>query len=155
MSTTRRSRTIAADPQDVWAVVADPYHLARWWPRVKRVEGVDGSAFTEVLTSDRGRQVRADFHVLISQRPTRQRWAQDVEGTPFARVLRTAETEVRLQAADAGTGTHVTLELTQLTNGFLARLGTFFIRRAARDTLDQALDGLSHILGGTGTGNRA
>jgi len=150
--TTRRSRTIAADPQDVWAVVADPYHLARWWPRVKRVEGVDGGVFTEVLTSDRGRQVRADFHVLISQAPTRQRWAQDLEGTPFARVLRTAETEVRLEAADAGTGTQVTLELTQLTNGFLARLGTFFIRRAARDTLDQALDGLTHILGAAARG---
>ncbi len=155
MSTTSRSRTIAADPQEVWAVVADPHHLARWWPRVKRVEGVDGTAFTEVLTSNRGRQVRADFHVLISQRPTRQRWAQDVEGTPFARVLRSAETEVRLEAADAGAGTQVTLELSQLTNGFLARLGTFFIRRAARDTLDQALDGLSHIMGGAEAADRA
>ncbi len=150
MPTTRRSRTIAADLEDVWAVVADPHHLARWWPRVKRVEGVDGAAFTEVLTSDRGRQVRADFYVLISQRPTRRRWAQDVEGTPFARLLRAAETEVRLQKGGGATDTQVTLELTQLTNGFLARLGTFFIRRAAGDTLDQALDGLTDILGPAG-----
>ena len=29
-----RSRTLAAAPEAVWRVVADPRALVRWWPRV-------------------------------------------------------------------------------------------------------------------------
>ena len=38
MPTTRRTRTIAAPPDELWSTIADPYHLPRWWPRVDRVE---------------------------------------------------------------------------------------------------------------------
>ena len=68
MPTIRRTRVIAAAPERVWATVADPHHLPRWWPRVARVEGVDGRHFTEVLRTDRGKAVRADFTVIVPDR---------------------------------------------------------------------------------------
>ena len=146
MPTTRRSRTLAAAPERVWDVVGDPHHLTRWWPRVSRVEAVSDEAFTEVLTSDRGRTLRADFRLIESQPGRRIAWAQEVEGTPFARVLRASETEVVLEPRDGG-ATEVAIELRQSLRGFLARVGAFMVTRAARNTLDDALDGLVRIVG--------
>lgn len=60
------SRTLRASPDEVWAVVGDPHHMPRWWPRVLRVECVEDDGFTQVLTTDKGRPVRADFRVLDS-----------------------------------------------------------------------------------------
>ena len=145
MPTTRRSRTVSADPEDIWEVVGDPHHLTRWWPRVSRVEAVSDDAFTEVLMSDRGRTLRADFRLVDLDRPRRITWAQEVEGTPFARVLRTSETEVVLEPREGAT--EVAIELRQSLRGFLARVGSFMVRRAARNTLDEALDGLVRIVG--------
>jgi uncharacterized protein YndB with AHSA1/START domain len=144
--TTQRTRTIAAPAGDVWALVSDPHHLPRWWPRVARVEGVEGDVFTKVLTSPRGRMVRADFQVVgVDERELVLRWAQQVEGTPFARLLAGAETELRLRPV--GRATEVTIELRQALRGIFPRLGASRIRRAARATLDEALDGLERIVG--------
>jgi uncharacterized protein YndB with AHSA1/START domain len=146
--TARRSRTIAAPPGQLWEVISDPHHLPRWWPRVHRVEDVSDSAFTEVMKTAKGRLVRADFELLHSdsggERATLT-WSQRVEGTPFARVLRSAETEVALAAE--GAGTRVTIELRQSLAGMLPRLGGFIVRRAAVETLDEALNGLERISG--------
>jgi uncharacterized protein YndB with AHSA1/START domain len=144
MPTTRRTRTLDAPPQEVWSVVADPHHLPRWWPRVQRVEGVDEDAFTLVLATDRGRTVRADQRVLESVAPIRRTWTQQLEGTPFARLLREARTTVEL--APAGSGTRVSLELRQALRG-LSRFGGFMVSRAARAQLDAAFEGLEHIVG--------
>jgi uncharacterized protein YndB with AHSA1/START domain len=146
MPTTRRSRTIASAPEEVWAVVADPHHLPRWWPRVARVEDVEGDAFTEVLATRKGRGVRADFRVVESDAPRRRCWAQELAGTPFERMFSAAETEVRLDPA-GGAGTRVTLELRQSVHGFFNRFGGFMFRRAARATLEEALDALERIVG--------
>src|SRR5918911_3652198 len=97
MPRTRRSRTIGATPEELWRTIGDPRHLPRWWPRVQRVEHVDGARFTEVLATDRGRPVRADFRVLETRAPQVRRFAQDIEGSPFERLLRAAETEIRLE----------------------------------------------------------
>jgi len=70
-------------------------------------------------------------------------WEQEVEGTPFERVLGFARTSVSLDAG-AG-GTRVTLELRQRPRG-RSRLGGLQLRRAARKELDAALDGLEHVL---------
>jgi uncharacterized protein YndB with AHSA1/START domain len=140
--TTRRSRTVAAPPQAVWATVGDPHHLPRWWPRVSRVERVDAHGFTEVLTTDRGRAVRADFRLKERRAPELCRWSQDVDGTPFERILSASETEVRL--APAAGGTRVTLQLRQRLRG-TARLGGFLVRRAARRQLAEALDALGRL----------
>lgn len=146
MPTTRRTRAIAAPAQEIWELIGDPHHLPRWWPRVARVEAVEGDAFTEVLASPRGRLVRADFRVVAhDERALTLRWSQQIEDTPFARVLTTAETELRLQAA--GAGTNVTIELRQGLRGLFARLGARRVARAARATIDDALDGLERIYG--------
>jgi uncharacterized protein YndB with AHSA1/START domain len=144
--TTRRTRAIAAPAQDVWELIADPHHLPRWWPRVARVESVEPDAFTEVLASRRGRLVRADFRVVVrDERALLLRWSQQVEGTPFARVLASAETELRLEPA--ARETNVTIELRQALHGLFPNLGASRVRRAARATLDEALDGLERIVG--------
>ena len=146
MPTTSRSRAIAAPAQDIWELIDDPHHLPRWWPRVTRVESVEPSAFTEVLASRRGRLVRADFRVLArDEQALVLRWSQQVEETPFARVLSAAETELRLEPA--GRATNVTIELRQDLRGLFPYLGAGRVRRAARATLDEALDGLERIVG--------
>jgi uncharacterized protein YndB with AHSA1/START domain len=153
MHTTRRSRTIAIPPQEVWALVSDPHHLPRWWPRVERVEGVEDGAFTQVLKTAKGKLVRADFTVTeLDEGARRLTWAQQIEGSPFARLLASAETGVEVVAA--GQATEVTLELSQTAAGaragswFFPRLGGHMMRRAAAATLEEALDGLERI--GTG-----
>jgi uncharacterized protein YndB with AHSA1/START domain len=174
--TVRRSRTIAAPPSQVWEVVRDPHHLPRWWPRVERVEAVDEHSFTEVLRSPRGRTVRADFRLVRERDGELVVWAQQVEGTPFARVLRGSETEIRLAgpgsedlhaagglAAEGPGGvdgppsspaTEVQIELRQTLQGFfpnpiggLPRLGSWLVRRAAASTIEEALAGLERIVG--------
>jgi uncharacterized protein YndB with AHSA1/START domain len=141
----RRSRTIAASPEQVWRTVVDPRHLPRWWPRVQRVESVTEERFTEVLATEKGRAVRADFHVVESIAPEVRRWSQDVEGSPFERLLRSAETEVRLAPDDAG-GTRVTVTINQRLRG-IGALGSFLVRRATRTQADDALDGLAKLHG--------
>jgi uncharacterized protein YndB with AHSA1/START domain len=146
MPTARRSRTVAAPPEQLWEVVSDPHHLPRWWPRVTRVEDVEAGAFTEVMRTEKGKLVRADFQLVeVDPLGHRLRWEQRLEGTPFARVLSAAETELTL--APAGEGTTVSIELRQKLNGVLARVGGFMVRRAAIATVDEALEGLERISG--------
>jgi uncharacterized protein YndB with AHSA1/START domain len=144
--TTRRTRAIAAPAQGIWELIGDPHHLPRWWPRVARVESVERDAFTEVLASPRGRLVRADFRVVAhDERALVLRWSQQVQDTPFARLLSCAETELRLEPD--GRSTNVTIELRQTLRGLFPNLGASRVRRAARATLDEALDGLERIVG--------
>jgi uncharacterized protein YndB with AHSA1/START domain len=171
---TRRSRTIAAPPEELWEVIRDPHHLPRWWPRVTRIEDVEADAFTEVMRTAKGKLVRADFRLVEAAADRRAlRWDQQVEGTPFARLLKSAETEVWLtplaratapdgtalpaspapgeeddqSATETEAATLVTIELRQTLNGFVPRLGGYLVRRAAAATLEEALDGLERISG--------
>ena len=141
----RRSRVVAAPPEELWATVGDPYHLPRWWPRVERVELVQGDGFTQLLRTDKGRAIRADFRVVQSRRPELRRWRQEVDGTPFEGILAWSETEIRLEPAGDGS-TRVTLVQEQKLRG-LARLGGLMVRRAARRALDGALEGLESLHG--------
>jgi uncharacterized protein YndB with AHSA1/START domain len=144
--TARRSRMIAAPVEELWEVIGDPHHLPRWWPRVTRVEDVEGDAFTEVMRTARGKLVRADFELVESDEHARSlTWEQRLAGTPFARLLSSAETKVSLE--QAGEGTSVTIELRQTLTGFFPRFGGFMVRRAAAATIDEALDGLERISG--------
>jgi len=137
--TVGRSRRVAAPPDAVWALLADPYALARWWPRVERVEGVTGDAWTTVLRSARGRAVRADWRLEASEAPRRRAWSQELADTPFERVLAERRVEARVGEGE------VRLELRQRARGW-ARFGGFLLRRAARRELDEALDGLERAL---------
>ena len=176
MPTARCSRTIAAPVEELWELICDPHHLPRWWPRVNRVEDVtltgtgEQGAFTEVMKTAKGKTVRADFELVEAKEGERAlRWRQRIAGTPFARVLKTAETEVSLRPAPAsspppagvpgdgldGSGgvteaselTEVTIELHQTLSGFFPRFGGHMVRRAARATIEEALDGLQRIHG--------
>jgi carbon monoxide dehydrogenase subunit G len=143
---THRQRTIQASTQELWEVVRDPHHLPRWWPRVARVEAVEGDAFTELLKTDKGKLVRADFTLLAAEDAQRRlTWVQQLAGSPFARVLSAAETEVRL--TPVGEATEVELELRQQLTGVLPHFGSLLVRRAAAATLEEALDGLEQISG--------
>jgi uncharacterized protein YndB with AHSA1/START domain len=147
MPSVRRSRTIAAPLQALWEVVVDPHHLPRWWPRVERVEDVDGDAFTELMRTAKGKAVRADFRLVRADEHEHElTWEQQLEGTPFARVLSSSETHVAL-TPDAAGRTTVTIELRQGLSGFFPRFGGFMVRRAAAATLEEALDGLERIGG--------
>jgi uncharacterized protein YndB with AHSA1/START domain len=136
-----RSRTLAAPVDDVWRVLEDPYALPRWWPLVRRVEAVSDTGWTMVLGREGGRGVRADQRLEASEPPALRRWALDVPGSPFERVLRASAVEARLAPAGDG-GTQLTLELRQASRG-MARFGGFMLRRAGRRQLDEALDGLA------------
>lgn len=157
MPTARASRTIAAPVEQLWELVRDPHHLPRWWPRVTRVEGVDDGAFTEVMKTKKGKVVRADFDVVRADDDARLlTWSQRIEGTPFARVLTSAETDLQL-APIAPAATEVTIELRQTLAGasllkgalgsFTPRIGGGMVRRAAQATIEEALDGLERISG--------
>jgi uncharacterized protein YndB with AHSA1/START domain len=138
-----RSRTVAAAPEAVWEVVAEPRRLARWWPRTERVKGITAKGWTTVLRSERGRAVRADWRLEQSERPVCRAWAQELDGTPFENVLSERRVEARLEAVDGGT--QVTLELRQQPRG-RSKLGSLQMRRAAGRELDGALDGLEDVL---------
>jgi uncharacterized protein YndB with AHSA1/START domain len=145
MPTIVRTREVAASPEEVWQVVGDPYHLPRWWPRVARVEAVAGGRFTEVLRGTKsGRNVRADFRIDEKRKAQLLRFSQELEGSPFERVLRAAETEIAIAAA--GQGSTVAITLRQKLRG-LSRLGGFMVKRATRKIVDEALDGLEVALG--------
>ena len=140
-----RSRTLRAGAPAVWAVLADPYALPRWWPLARRVEGVSADGWTVVLGREGRPGVRADHRLEASEPERLRRWALVVPGSPFARVLSSSVTEARLQAA--GEGTALTLSLAQQPAGW-ARLAPLMLRRAARRQLDAALDGMAECVEG-------
>jgi len=145
-----RSRLIAAEPQRVWELVSDPHNLPRWWPKASRVEDVRGADsgrahWTAVLATERGSGVRADFRCIGSTEPSRFAWEQQIEGTPFERVLRSATLEIGLDRDDGGT--EVTLTSEESLRG-ISKLGSTMMRGAARTRLDDALAGIERTLVG-------
>ena len=148
MRMTRR-RTIAAPVEEVWRLVSDPHSLPRWWPRTSRVENVEQksggrrSQWTKVLETSEGRGVRADYRCLSSAENERYVWEQQLEGTPFARHLRSSRIEVAMRAS--GDGTQVDLSSVQALKG-MSRLGSPMMRRGQGTILDEALDGIERAL---------
>lgn len=148
MPTVRRSRTISAPSDEVWRVIADPYHMPRWWPAVQRVEDVTGDEFTQILISRKGRQFRADYQVRVSDPPDGAKgsgrcvWALEVEGSPWERTFEERITEIVLEPTNGGT--LVTISLIQRPRGY-SRTGGFMLRRAARTLLSEALEALEAL----------
>jgi uncharacterized protein YndB with AHSA1/START domain len=143
MAKTTRSRRIAATPEAVWEIVADPHHLPRWWPGVTRVEDVRGGRFTEVIPTRRGKPVRMDFRVLQSAPPHRRSWTQELAGTPFERLLSSWTTTVTVEAEGEGECT-VTLEEHQQLRGTF-RAGLLLQRRPANRRVESALTALAAL----------
>jgi len=147
-----RRRRIAAPAAALWSVISDPYHLPRWWPRTTRVENVtgtdpEGRRWTQVLETRDGRGIRADYRCVSAARERRYAFEQLLEGTPFEGILRSASTEIMLEAADAET--EVTVVSEQRLKG-LSRLGSLMMRRATGRTLSEALRGLERAAGDGG-----
>ncbi len=169
MPTASETRVLQAPAGVLWELICDPHHLPRWWPRVERVEGVQGALFTEVLRSGSGQRVRADFEIVKrDEREMRMVFEQQVAGTPFARVLSASVTEVHVQprmGMNDSAATEVSITLAQtphgwfggasanqpagfpMLNGLFARLGSPMMRKAAINTVKEALDGLDRISG--------
>jgi uncharacterized protein YndB with AHSA1/START domain len=145
MPSVTRSRTIGASPQELWDVIADPTQFARWWPDVVRVEDASPMAWTKVLSTPKGATVRADFTRLAADEPRTIKWRQEIEESPFERIIGENVTDVEL--TPAGEGTKVKLHAVQKLRGY-SRFGGFLFRRATRQKLDSALDGLERVAGG-------
>ena len=147
-----RRRVVAASRERVWDLVSDPYQLPRWFPRVQRVEdvrevqGKRRSQWTSVLLTEAGSAVRADYRCVSSAERERYIWEQEIEGTPFDRILRKAVLEIHLDG-QGEESTSVTLRSDESLRG-LSRLGSPMMRRAVRRRLNEALDGIERALVG-------
>ena len=135
---------MSAPPAAVWDVIADPHHLPRWWPGVVRVEDASAIAWTKVLTTDKGKTIRADFTREAAEEPHRLRWRQELLESPFERILRESTVELAIEPENGGT--RVSLTAVRKLRG-ISRLGGLMMRRATSRQLDEALDGLSRAVG--------
>jgi uncharacterized protein YndB with AHSA1/START domain len=140
----KRETVVPRPVGEVWSVVSDPARLPDWWPGVTRVEDASAEAWTTVLSSPKGKSVRADYTRLEATEPARLVWRQEMEGTPFERILVAATTSLELKADDGGT--RVQLALDQEPRGW-ARLAPFQFRAAGKRQVEGALEGLERLLG--------
>ena len=141
----RRERTLSGTPSDLWRIVSDPARLPAWWPGVSRVEEASREAWTTVLISPKGKSVRADYSLVEAEEPERLTWKQEVEESPFERLLAESVTEIELEPEPGG-GTRVRLTLNQRPRGW-ARFSPFQLRAAARRQAEAALEGLAELVG--------
>jgi uncharacterized protein YndB with AHSA1/START domain len=141
----RRERVVSAPPSEIWRIVSDPARLPAWWPGVSRVEDASREAWTTVLISPKGKSVRADYSLVEAREPDWLRWRQEVEESPFERLLSEATTELELEP-DPGGGTKVRLTLNQRPRGW-ARFSPFQLRAAAARQAESALEGLADLAG--------
>ena len=136
---------LAAPQAQVWRQVSDPFELANWWPRVVRVETHAKDSFTEILTTDKGRDVRADFRVVDSRPPHHWSFVQELDDTPFEAVLRSARTTISLEAeGDQSTSLSITVE--RKLRG-LGRFGGPMMACASKKQLAHAMERLGEIHG--------
>lgn len=140
----RRERTVQGDAAEVWRVVSDPARLPQWWPGVSRVEDASPEAWTKVLTSTKGKSVRADYTRLEAEEARRLLWRHEVEESPFERILAESTTEIVLEPEDGRT--RVEIAVSHQPRGW-ARLSPFQLRAAAANQVEGALEGLERLLG--------
>ena len=141
----RRERVVSAPPSEIWRIVSDPARLPAWWPGVSRVEEASREAWTTVLISPKGKSVRADYSLVEAREPEWLRWRQELEESPFERLLAEATAELELEP-DPGGGTRVRLTLNQRPRGW-ARFSPFQLRAAAARQAEGALEGLAGLAG--------
>ena len=138
----RRETVVPRAPNEVWDVISDPAQLPRWWPGVTRVEEATAAAWTTVLTSAKGKSVRMDYTRVHAAEPDLLVWRQEVEQSPFERILTEATTSLELSQADGGT--RVSIALDQKPRGW-ARFAPLQFRAAGTRQVQGALDGLERL----------
>jgi uncharacterized protein YndB with AHSA1/START domain len=150
MPTVTRKRTVDAPVAKVWELVSDPYNMPRWWPRCVRVEDVGGGAgakrarWTAVMETEKGRSVRADFRCVSSAEGERYVFEQEIEDSPFEKILQSSLTQIDMTSEGAG-GTSVSVRSVQKLRG-LSRLGSPMMRGGTGRNLESALDGIEEAL---------
>jgi len=142
----KRETVVAAGIQELWGVVGDPAQLPRWWPGVTRVEEATPDSWTAVLASPRGKVVRADYTRVEAVPGERLVWRQEVEGSPFERILASAFTTISL-SADGERASRVAIALEQTPRGW-ARFAPMQFRAAGSRLVQGALDGLQSLFEG-------
>jgi uncharacterized protein YndB with AHSA1/START domain len=140
----RKETVVPAAPEEVWGLVSDPARLPQWWPGVTRVEEASADAWTTVLSSPKGKSLRVDYSRVSAEPERRMVWRQEVEESPFERILASATTEIAL-AEDAG-GTRVTVSLDQRPRGW-ARFAPLQFRAAGKRQVEGAVEGLDAVFG--------
>jgi uncharacterized protein YndB with AHSA1/START domain len=140
----RQETVVPATPQEVWGLVSDPARLPQWWPGVTRVEEASADAWTTVLSSPKGKSVRIDYSRVEAEPERRVVWRQEVEESPFERILASATTEIAL--AEDADGTRVTVSLDQRPRGW-ARFAPLQFRAAGRRQVQGAVEGLDAVFG--------
>ena len=141
----RGETLVPAAPEEVWALVSDPARLPQWWPGVTRVEEATPDAWTTVLSSPGGKSVRVDYTRVEAEPERRLVWRQEVEESPFERILLSATTEIALERQPEGT--RVTVALDQRPRGW-ARFAPLQFRAAGRRQVRAAAEGLETVFGG-------
>jgi len=145
--TVTRARSVRAAPEEVWRLVTDPYRLPAWWPGVERVEEATPETWTKVLVTPQGRTVRADYTRVEAEPPSRLVWRQEIEESPFERILSDSRVEIEIKPEDGSTRVAITAR--HHARGF-ARFGFVQMRLAAVRQLEGALEGLAAVLEGPG-----
>jgi uncharacterized protein YndB with AHSA1/START domain len=151
MPTVTRSRVIGAPVPKVWELVSDPYNMPRWWPRCVRVEDVGGGSgtrrarWTAVMQTEKGRSVRADYRCVSAAENERYAWEQEVEGTPFEKILQSSSVQIDLEPEEGGSRARIRVRAEQRLRG-LSRLGSPMMRTGTGRNLDAAIDGIEAAL---------
>lgn len=144
-----RSLEVPVAIDSVWDFVSRPGNLARWWPRVIRVEGVVGQAgttglsWTSLLEADSGRRVRLDFQATTAEPPNAFGWIQELANTQFEKHLRRQEYMILLGDLAGGTAVELVAE-TDLKGS--AKLASLTLRKSQGRVLDRALNDLRQTL---------
>jgi uncharacterized protein YndB with AHSA1/START domain len=141
----RAETVVPAAPEEVWGLVSNPARLPQWWPGVTRVEEASPEAWTMVLTSRQGKAVRVDYTLVEAEAERRLVWRQEVEESPFERILASATTEIAI--APEASGTRVSVALDQRPRGW-ARFAPLQFRAAGRRQVRGAVEGLDAVFGG-------
>lgn len=147
-----RKKLVEVPPDQIYDLVSDPRRLGEWWPRVTRIENVEGKAgaartrWTSVLAADSGRKLRMDYQCIAATRPERYGWQQELEGTPFEEHLLRQATLVKLNGTAQGTLIELTAEHTLKGS---ARLAGFMMRKTQKQMLDTALASLQRCFDGS------
>jgi uncharacterized protein YndB with AHSA1/START domain len=146
MPSVTRKALVHGAPDEVFDLVSDPGRMNAWWPRVIRVEDVEGRAgaartrWTNVLAADSGRKLRLDYRSTASTRPERFVWEHELEGTPFAEHMLAQQTEILIRPHPEGSEVRITS--THTLKG-TAKLAGFAMKKSQRQMLDRALEGLA------------
>jgi uncharacterized protein YndB with AHSA1/START domain len=138
----RRETVVPGGLNEVWDVISDPAQLPRWWPGVTRVEEASADAWTTVLSSPKGKAVRVDYTRVEAEHERRLVWRQEVEQSPFERIL--AEATTSLELSQAEDGTRVSIELEQKPRGW-ARFAPLQFRAAGTRQVQGAVEGLERL----------